>query len=66
MYQKLLGRQSKQKTYWEYTDQERNVLERPGIKQQETRRESNVEDNFPAPDPNAFMTEFLYDDGTTE
>ena len=66
MYQKLLGRHSKQKTYWEYTDQEKNVLQRPGIKQQETRRESDVEDDFPAPDPNAFMTEFLYDDGTTE
>lgn len=66
MYQKLLGRHSKQKTYWEYTDQEKKVLERPGIKQQETRRESDVEDNFPAPDPNAFMTEFLYDDGSAE
>lgn len=66
MYQKLLGRHSKQQTYWEYTDQEKNILERPGIKQQETRRESDVEDDFPAPDPNAFMTEFLYDDGSTE
>ena len=37
MYQKLLGRHSKQQTYWEYTDQEKNILERPGIKQQETR-----------------------------
>lgn len=65
MYKKLLGRQSKQETYWEYTQNEQDVLQRPGIKQQEVRRESNVDDDLPH-DPNAWMTEFKYDDGSVE
>lgn len=65
MYKKLLGRQSKQETYWEYTQNEQDVLQRPGIKQQEIRRESQVEDDTPH-DPNAWMTEFKYDDGHIE
>ena len=65
MYKKILGRQSKQETYWNYTHNEQDVLERPGIKQQEIRRESLVEDDT-AHDPNAWMTEFKYDDGSVE
>ncbi len=45
MYKKLLGRNSKQETYWEYTDNELDILRRPGIKPAE--KTENIE-----PDPN--------------
>ncbi len=61
MYKKLLGRQNKQETYWQYTTEEEEVLQRPGIKQQEL-----AQPNTSTPDPTAWMTEFLYDDGSTE
>jgi MoaA/NifB/PqqE/SkfB family radical SAM enzyme len=72
MYKKLLGRQNKQETYWEYTAEEQEVLQRPGIKAQIL--PERVVENIPGaeyvpepePDPNAWMTEFLYDDGTAE
>ena len=57
MYKKLLGRNSKQETYWEYSDSDLEVLRRPGVKPREV--ENNIE-----PDPTAWMTEFLYDDGS--
>lgn len=62
MYAKLLGRNSKQETYWPYTEAELEVLRRPGIKPQPLPEGSNS----PPPDPTAWMTEFLYDDGTAK
>jgi organic radical activating enzyme len=60
MYKKLLGRNSKQETYWEYTDNELDILRRPGIKPAE--KTENIEPS----DPKSWMTEFLYDDGTAK
>ena len=66
MYKKLLGARSKQETYWEYTDSELEVLSRPGIKPQESvhNHENKPQENVP--DPTAWMTEFLYEDGTVK
>ena len=72
MYKKLLGRQNKQETYWTYTTEEEQILQKPGIKQQVVPEvvKENIPDADcfpdPEPDPNAWMTEFLYDDGTAE
>ena len=63
MYAKLLGRNSKQETYWPYTESEQAVLGRPGIK---PRPSPPPDPNAPQPDPTAWMTEFLYDDGTAK
>ena len=62
MYAKLLGQNSKQETYWPYTEAELEVLRRPGIKPQPQQEGSN----YPPPDPTAWMTEFLYDDGSAK
>ena len=69
MYRKLLGRQNKQETYWQYTKEEQEVMQRPGIKAQVLPEKEQL--NIPGaeyvpdpePDPNAWMTEFLYDNG---
>lgn len=66
MYAKLLGRNSKQETYWPYTEAEADVLRRPGIK---PRPAPPPDPNAPSstpPDPTAWMTEFLFDDGTAK
>lgn len=62
MYKKLLGRDSKQETYWPYTDYELEIIKRPGIKPMPM---PMPEPNQPVfePDPRDWMTEFLYDDG---
>lgn len=72
MYKKLLGRDSKQETFWEYSDRELEILRRPGIKprpmpqksaeEQQIMPQENVE---PVIDTST-MTEFLYDDGTAK
>jgi len=72
MYKKLLGRHSKQETYWEYSDSELEVLRRPGIKprpmpqksaeEQQTMPQEKVD---PVIDTSS-MTEFLYEDGTAK
>ena len=62
MYAKLLGRNSKQETFWQYTPDEVEVLRRPGIKPQPVEPGAN----FPPSDPTAWMTEFLYDDGSAK
>ena len=68
MYKKLLGHQSKQETYWQYTDKELEVLQRPGIKPMPVEHIDHIEDEEPkehVPDT-SWMTEFLYEDGTTK
>ena len=64
MYKKLLGRNSKQETYWQYTNEEQEVLQRPGIKPRpiEPAPEPQQE-NEPVQDT-SWMTEFIYDDDT--
>ena len=64
MYKKLLGRNSKQETYWQYTKEEQKVLPRPGIKPRpiEPTPEPQQE-NEPVQDT-SWMTEFIYDDDT--
>jgi len=72
MYRKLLGRQNKQETYWQYTKEEQEIMQRPGIKAQVLPEKEQL--NIPGaeyvpdpePDPNAWMTEFLYDNGHAE
>ena len=66
MYKKLLGARSKQETYWEYSNKELAILQRPGIKPQESvhNHENKPQENVP--DPTAWMTEFLYEDGTVK
>lgn len=71
MYKKLLGRHSKQETYWNYTDQELEVLQKPGIapmpvepiehEQQDIDNTTEFQEEYINTD---IMTEFLYDDGT--
>lgn len=71
MYKKLLGRHSKQETYWNYTDKELEVLQKPGIapmpvepiehEQQDIDNTTEFEEEYINTD---IMTEFLYDDGT--
>lgn len=68
MYKKLLGHQSKQETYWQYTDKELEVLKRPGIKPMPIEYEEPIQDEEPkehVPDT-SWMTEFLYEDGTAK
>jgi len=66
MYAKLLGRNSKQETYWPYTDVEQEVLRRPGIKPRPAPPPDPNAETPPPPDPTAWMTEFLFDDGTAK
>ena len=63
MYKKLLGRDSKQETYWPYTDIELEIIKRPGIKPMPI-----IETPEPVKekDPRDWMTEFLYDDGSSK
>lgn len=61
MYKKLLGRDSKQETYWPYTEQELEIIKRPGIKPMPM--PPNPDQPVFEPDPRDWMTEFLYDDG---
>lgn len=65
MYKKLLGRGSKQETYWPYTEADLEIIKRPGIKPLPM---PPPDPNQPAfePDPRDWMTEFLYDDGTAK
>lgn len=63
MYKKLLGRNSKQETYWPYTQEDLAVIQRPGIKPMPC-PEPNP--SATAPDPTAWMTEFLYSDGSAK
>lgn len=65
MYAKLLGRNSKQETFWPYTDSEMEILRRPGIKPRLAPPQDPTSVQTP-PDPRAWMTEFLYDDGTAK
>lgn len=65
MYQKLLGRNSKQETYWPYTDVELEIIRRPGIKPMPMPAPDQDQPVF-EPDPRDWMTEFLYDDGTAK
>ena len=65
MYQKLLGRNSKQETYWPYTDVELEIIKRPGIKPMPMSAPDPDQPVF-EPDPRDWMTEFLYDDGTAK
>ena len=53
MYKKLLGRQNKQETYWQYNTQEQEVMQRPGIKAQELPEivRKNIPDAEYIPDP---------------
>lgn len=62
MYKKLLGRDSKQETYWPYTDYELEIIKRPGIKPMPMPMPDPNQPVF-EPDPRDWMTEFLYDDG---
>lgn len=71
MYKKLLGRHSKQETYWNYTDKELEVLRKPGIAPmpvETIEHEQQDIDNIAKPEEEYIntdiMTEFLYDDGT--
>lgn len=66
MYAKLLGRNSKQETYWPYTEEELEILRRPGIKPRPCPPPDPNASQPPPPDPTAWMTEFLYDDGTAK
>lgn len=66
MYAKLLGRNSKQETYWPYTEAELEVLRRPGIKPRHVPAPDPNASQPSPPDPTAWMTEFLYDDGTAK
>ncbi len=65
IYKKLLGRDSKQETYWPYTDTEIDIIKRPGIKPAPVQ---HIENQPPVKekDPRDWMTEFLYDDGTAK
>lgn len=63
MYKKLLGRGSKQETYWPYTDTEIEIIKRPGIKPMPMPPTDSDQPVF-EPDPRDWMTEFLYDDGS--
>ena len=65
MYQKLLGRNSKQETYWPYTDVELEIIRRPGIKPMPMPAPDPDQPVF-EPDPRDWMTEFLYDDGSAK
>jgi hypothetical protein len=62
MYKKLLGRDSKQETYWPYTDYELEIIKRPGIKPMPMPMPNPDQPVF-EPDPRDWMTEFLYDNG---
>jgi len=66
MYKKLLGRQSKQETYWEYSEAERNILKKPGIKPKPVTESKPVTRQPKQRDETAWMTEFLYDDGSAK
>jgi len=68
MYKKLLGRHSKQETYWNYTDRELEILQKPGVKPfpLEPVEHNNDDIEHEEPDHTAWMTEFLYDDGTKQ
>jgi len=66
MYKKLLGARSKQETYWQYSDKELEVLQRPGIKPQQNVEIPQDQPQENVPDPTAWMTEFLYEDGTAK
>lgn len=63
MYKKLLGRDSKQETYWPYSELELEIIKRPGIKPMPI-----IEPIEPVKekDPRDWMTEFLYDDGSAK
>ena len=66
---KLLGRHSKQETWYNYTDNELEVLRRPGIKPrpvepqpEPTEPQEHVEPQVDTSN----MTEFKYEDGSTK
>lgn len=70
MYKKLLGRHSKQETYWNYTDKELEILQKPGIApmpieptEPEEQDDGNISESQEFLNTD-IMTEFLYDDGT--
>jgi len=63
IYKKMLGKNSKQETYWTYTPEELEVLQRPGVKPMPLPEPQPNEEHI-EPDPTAWMTEFLYDDGS--
>jgi hypothetical protein len=63
LYKKLLGRNSRQETYWPYTSAELEIIQRPGIR---PRPPAEHVQAGPAPDPTAWMTEFLYTDGSAK
>jgi MoaA/NifB/PqqE/SkfB family radical SAM enzyme len=75
MYKKLLGRHSKQETFYEYSDSELDILRKPGIKprpieplpQESVEKHQNLpqESVEPVVDTST-MTEFLYEDGTAK
>lgn len=66
MYQKLLGKSSKQQTFYNYTDKELEVLQRPGVTPMPVLVETNDSTESVEPDPTAWMTEFMFDDGSTK
>ena len=68
MYKKLLGRNSKQETYWDYTDAEQEVLQKPGIKPMPVEPQPESEHNEPEEvvEDTSWMTEFLYEDGSAK
>lgn len=70
LYTKLLGRASKQETYWQYTDTESEILSRPGRKPKPVEPQESVVEPANQPQESvvdtSMMTEFLYDDGTAE
>jgi len=71
LYMKLLGRHSKQETWYNYTDNELEVLRRPGIKprpmpQKSAEKEQIMpQENVEPVVDTSNMTEFLYEDGST-
>ena len=64
MYKKLLGRNSKQETYWEYTFEEQEVLQRPGIKPRPVEPSVEIDIQSEPVEDTSWMTEFIYDDNS--
>ena len=68
MYKKLLGDNNNydtQETWYNYTPEEIEIMQRPGVKP----RPQPVEDNTPShvkSDPKYWSTEFKYEDGTVK
>lgn len=69
LYMKLLGRHSKQETWYDYTDNELEVLRRPGIKPRPVEPQPEPIEPQEHVEPQidtSNMTEFKYEDGTTK